>query len=298
MPEGIQNIINQITEVWKKLDNLKKIYIGAGIGATILAYVLVAGYSSKPARTLLFENLRSADYGAISKALETMGYDWSGSGTSSIYVSSQKRQEIITKLSQDNLLPPGIEGWEIFNKSKWDETTFDKNVKLHRAIKGELERMLMTLDYVKRAKVNLTIPKQSIFDPTSNDVTASVVLVLKPGIDNVHPKKVKGLKNLIASSVSGLKTKNVKITDQTGKEFTEPDRLDLAQRELDLVERKKRFEDRERRRIMNEISAKLKKFYDDDRISVVRVALNINWDEVNRRCTGPCHGENHQGDRW
>ena len=92
-----------------------------------------------------------------------MGYEWSGNETDVIYVSSRDRQAIITQLAQDNMIPNGVEGYEIFDMSRWDETTFDKNIKLHRAIKGSLEQMLMTLDFIKRAKVDLAIPTQNNF---------------------------------------------------------------------------------------------------------------------------------------
>lgn len=280
MPEGIQKILDQITGVWNGLDTVKKATIGGVLVVIIIAFVAMGSYSSQPAKVLLYENLNAADYAKITKSLDALGYSWSGTGTSAIYVPGDKRQAIITKLAQDSLLPAGIEGWEIFNFSKWDETTFDKNVKLHRAMKGALEQMLMTLDYVKRAKVELAIPKSNVFDRDSEQVSASVMLVLKPGMSKVHPKKIQGIKNLIARSIPRLKRENITITDQEGREFTEPDALDQEARQLDLVERKKRFEEQERRKIMGEIQERLHQFFAADRISVVRVALNVNWDVI------------------
>src|SRR5262245_19144653 len=133
MPEGLRNLLARVQELWTGLDNTKKIAIGGVLAAIIIAFVAMAGYSSTPAKEILYDDLSASDYAAISKSLDTMGVPWSGSGTSTIFVDGKRRQEVITKLAQDNLIPAGVEGWNLFNMSRWDETTFDKYVKLHRA---------------------------------------------------------------------------------------------------------------------------------------------------------------------
>ncbi|MBE7438609.1 MAG: flagellar M-ring protein FliF [Spirochaetales bacterium] len=283
MPEFLQGVLGQLQELWNKLDNIKKITIGAVLGIVIIAYVVMAGFSSKQAREPLYDNLSASDYAAITKALDTMGFSWSGSGTSAIYVEPKDRQAIITRLAQDNLIPAGIEGWEIFNVSRWDETAFDKNVKLHRAMKGSLEQMLMTLDFIKSARVELAIPQSNNFLTDTDPVKASVVLTLKPGVETINRKNIMGIKNLIFRSVPRLKRENITITNQEGKEYAEPDELDEEQRRLDLVDRKKQFEERERKRWLEEITGGLHQFYNPDRISITRLALDINWDEVKEK---------------
>ncbi len=280
MAELINEYLSKAREIWNKLDNTKKITAAGILAVVILAFVAIGTYSSHPAKVILYDNLNSADYAAISKSLEAMGYDWSGSGTSAIYVKGDQRQAIITKLAQDNLIPTGVEGWEIFNISKWDETTFDKDVKLHRAVKGSLEQMLGTLDFVKSARVELAVPKTNNFMESNDPVKASVVLTLKPGLENVSRKQVMGIKNLIYRAIPNLSRENITITDSNGREFVEPDELDKEERILDLVDRKKTFEEKERKRWSSEISGSLSKFYPSDRISIIRVALDVNWDEV------------------
>jgi len=283
MPEGLRNILNRIQQLWTELDNTKKIAIGGVLAAVVIAFIAMAGYSSKPAKEVLYDNLSGSDYASISKALEAMGVEYSGRGTSTIYVDGARRQEVVTKLAQENLIPAGVEGWEIFNMSRWDETTFDKDVKLHRAIKGSLEQMLMTLDYVKSARVELAIPKRNNFLTDTDPVKTAVVLTLKPGMETISRKQVMGVKNLIYRSIPGLTRENITITDQNGKEFVEPDELDEAQRRLDLVDRKKGFEEKERRKWYDEIKTSLNEFYKADRVSIVRVALDINWDETSEK---------------
>jgi len=283
MPEGLKNIFNKLVEVWNKLDTTKKITLGIVLAIVVGAFAFIGSYSKKPAMEVLYDNLSASDYAAITKFLEASGYEWKGTGTSTIYVNGLKRQEIITKLAQENLIPAGVEGWEIFNMSRWDETTFDKNVKLHRAIKGSLEQMLMTLDFVKSARVELAIPQRNNFLTDTEPVKASVVLTLKPGVETITRKQVMGIKNLIFRAVPNLKRENITITDNNGKEFVEPDEIDEEQRKLEIVEKKKEIEEKERRKWLNEIQQSLHEFYTSDRISIIRVALTINWDEVKEK---------------
>ncbi|MBX7057519.1 MAG: flagellar M-ring protein FliF [Leptospirales bacterium] len=283
MPEILQNLLNRARDLWGKLDNTKKITVGGVLAAAIIVFVALAGFSSEPSKVALYDGLRAEDYANITKALDAMGYAWTGSGTSAIYVDPAKRQEIITRLAQDDLIPAGVEGWEIFDMSRWDETTFDKNIKLHRAIQGSLEQMLMTLDFIKSAQVQLSIPERNNFLTDSEPVKASVVLTLRPGVETITRKQVQGIKNLIYRAVPRLAREDISIVDASGKEFAEPDEIDDQNRQLELVERKKEFEERERRRWLGEISGRLNEFYPADRISIIRVALQINWDEVHEK---------------
>lgn len=283
MPEGLKNILARIQQIWTELDNTKKLAAGGVLAAVIILFIAMAGYSSKPAKELLYDNLSATDYSAISKSLDALGVEWTGTGTSAIYVDGKRRQEVITRLAQENLIPAGVEGWDIFNMSRWDETSFDKDVKLHRAIKGSLEQMLMTLEFVKSARVELAIPKKNNFLTDTDPVKASVVLSLKPGLETISRKQVMGMKNLIYRSIPGLVRENITIVDQNGKEFVEPDEIDEQQRVLDLVDRKKSFEERERRKWYDEIKTSLNEFYRQDRVSIVRVALDVNWDEVKEK---------------
>ncbi len=283
MPSILQNLLKQATDIWNTLNKTKKIITGSILGVIMLAFASMATFSTTSPRVLLYDNLSQSDYGQITKALDAMQFDWSGSGTSSLYVNSKQRQAIITRLAQDNLIPTGVEGYEIFDVSRWDETTFDKNIKLHRAIKGSLEKMLGTLDFIKSAKVELAIPKQNNFLTSTDPVKASVVLTTIPGIDKVTRRQVMGIKNLIYRAVPKLKRENITITNNEGHEFVEPDEIDKAQRELELVERKKRFEEKERKRWLKEINERLQEFYPKDRISIIRVSLNIKWDEITEK---------------
>ena len=275
-----ENIVKKLQEIWSKSNQNQKLLVFGIAGGFLFCIILISYFSTSKTKVLLYESLSPSDYSEISKKLDVSNYKWSGIGTHSIYVLTNERQKILTELAQDNLLPVGVEGYEIFDMSRWDETTFEKNIKLHRAIKGSLEKMLMTLDFIKKARVELAIPKQNYFLSEDEPAKASVVLELEPGIEKPLKKQVMGIKNLIYRAVPKLKRENITITDTEGNEFLEADELDREERLLKLVERKKNIEEKERKRWLKEISERLHDFYPEDRISIIRVSLDMNWDEV------------------
>ena len=279
----VKRILKNIKELWEKLDRSKQIALLAMVSIVIIAFFALGSITKESGKVILYNDLNAADYGNITKSLQAMGYEWSGNETDVIYVSSRDRQAIITQLAQDNMIPNGVEGYEIFDMSRWDETTFDKNIKLHRAIKGSLEQMLMTLDFIKRAKVDLAIPTQNNFLTNIDPVKASVVIVLKPGVDKISSKQVTGIKNLVYRSVPRLQPENITLTDDNGYEFTEDDKYTAQEKELDIAMRKKKFEERERKLWHKELEERLTAYYPADRISILRVSLNINWDQVTEK---------------
>ena len=53
MPEFLQNILSQVQGLWGKLDNTKKITLGAVLGAIVIAFVAMASFSSQPAKGII-----------------------------------------------------------------------------------------------------------------------------------------------------------------------------------------------------------------------------------------------------
>ena len=129
MPESLKKILEQIKELFGKLDNTKRIILGVVIAIVIVAIVVLSSFSLKKNAVVLFKDLQPKEFSEISKKLEALGYDYSAADASIISVDPDLRQEIITKLAQENLIPPGIQGWELFDIDKFTETQFDKDIK-------------------------------------------------------------------------------------------------------------------------------------------------------------------------
>ncbi|MCB1176637.1 MAG: flagellar M-ring protein FliF, partial [Leptospiraceae bacterium] len=282
MPESLKKILEQIKELFGKLDNTKRIILGVVIAIVIVAIVVLSSFSLKKNAVVLFKDLQPKEFSEISKKLEALGYDYSAADASIISVDPDLRQEIITKLAQENLIPPGIQGWELFDIDKFTETQFDKDIKKYRALKGAIERSLMTLNSIEKAEVNISFPDSELFETGQSPVTAGVILHYVPGLDSISKKEVKGVVNLVSRAVPKLKPENVTIVDADGKIISDfEDDLEKDKIELRIVQEKLRIEEEQRMKRMIDIRNTLRwNLGGEDRVDITRFEYNLNWDKV------------------
>jgi len=281
MPEPLQKLIDNAKELFAKLDSTKKLILGGVVLAILVAYVTLSGVASQKNKIVLFKDLDSKDFAEVTKKLEALGYDYGSVDASIITVNGEQRQEIITKLAQENLLPAGVTGWELFDIEKFTETQFDKDIKKYRALKGAIEKSLMTLRPIERADVNIAMPEPDLFEANAYPVKASVILHFKPGVDGLSKKEIKGIVNLVARAVPKLKNENVSVADPDGKIISDfEEDLEKEKLELRIVQEKLRIEEEERVKRLIDIRNTLRWFLGgEDRVDVTRFEYVVNWDQ-------------------
>ena len=101
-----------------------------------------------------------------------------------------------------------------------------------RALEGEVARTLSGVEGVQNPTVRLVLPQDDLFQDEATAATAAVMLG-NPS-DTLQPGAVRGMAQVVASSVKGLKSENVTITDSTGQVLWPSDeaaRLDLGRRQ-------------------------------------------------------------------
>ncbi|MEM7182205.1 MAG: flagellar basal-body MS-ring/collar protein FliF [Spirochaetota bacterium] len=281
MPEQIQKMLNQIKELSSKLDKNKKIILGAVFGLVIVAIIVISSISLQKNYVVLFKDIQTKDFAEITKKMDAMGYDYDTSGTSTISVNPEQRQEIVTKLAQEDLIPAGVHGWELFDIEKFTETQFDKDIKKYRALKGAIEGSLQTLRPIDKAFVNIAVPDSELFDTNVSPVKASVILHYIPGVDRLSKKEVRGIVNLVSRAVPKLKPEYVTVADASGKVISDfEEDLEKEQVELRLVQDKLRIEEQERIKRLIDIRKTLRwTLGGEDRVDITRYELILNWDK-------------------
>jgi flagellar M-ring protein FliF len=130
--------------------------------------------------------------------------------------------ELRMSLASEGLPKTGTVGYELFDGTNFATTTMGEMVKKMRALQGELERTIMSLDAVLSARVHVSQPEKTIFAKHAQEASASVLLKLRPG-GELDKKQIKGISNFVAGSVEGLKTENVTIIDVFGNLLTPKD---------------------------------------------------------------------------
>lgn len=114
----------------------------------------------------------------------------------------------------------GTVGYEVFDKQSFGTTSFVQKVNKQRALEGELVKTIKYIRGVKRARVHLSIPESSPFVSEKKAPTASVVIELDRGVSLTEPE-IKGIGQLVSSSVDGMRPENVVILNARGKKLSD-----------------------------------------------------------------------------
>ena len=103
------------------------------------------------------------------------------------------------------------EGFELFDKQKLGASDFQQKVTYQRALEGEIANTIKRVQGVTGVQVQLVLPEEDLFADKSSPATAAVMLA--GSSDELESGAVRGIAQLVSSSVKGLKTENVTITD-------------------------------------------------------------------------------------
>ncbi|MBP8081982.1 MAG: flagellar M-ring protein FliF [Spirochaetes bacterium] len=283
--ELLKKLALQAKEAFLKLSTAKKAIVAGVVLALFVAFGIMISVSGSEQKVVLFAQLESKEFGEVSKKLEEMGYKYSTTGTTGILVSPQERDIILTRLAQEDLIPKGVPGWQLFDMSKWTETDREIDVKYMRALTGELKRHLESLKNIEKADVQVAMSDESLYSNETAKYTAAVTVYLASGYEKLTRKEVKGIVTLVSRGVGPkLKPEDVVVTDENGSIISDfDDDGDAAKLEISLLEQRKKLEEKERVKMLRDIQEGLKRIFSEDRIQVVRLNLEYNWDKVNEQ---------------
>jgi flagellar M-ring protein FliF len=246
MNEFFKKIFEQIKTLWGKWSVLQKAILFGIAAVAIGGIIALVTVSSSPTMVPVIdapiqdEALRNR----IITRINEEGVSTSVSGAGVIMVpddTAARRMRSI--LMREDLIPSGTDPWAIFDIDRWTITDFERNVNLQRAITQMVTDHIKALDDVDDANVTIVMPKTELFLSAQNPVTASVIIVPKPGSDiTENRKKIEGIQKILMFAVEGLRDENIVITDQTGLVLNDfegmaaLDRLSLIERETKIVQ--------------------------------------------------------------
>ncbi len=191
--------------------------------AGVVGVALVAGLAifaamrmRGPDYGVLFANLAPDDASAVVTKLKDakIPYQLSNGGTT-ISVPQESVYEERVLLAGDGVVKGGGSGYELFDKMNFGMTDFQEKIAKQRATEGELQRTIAGLTPVESARVHIASPEASLYSTVQEPTTASVAIKTKPGM-SLGPTEVRGITQLVANSVEGLKPENVTIVNQDG----------------------------------------------------------------------------------
>lgn len=210
-------ILGQLTAGFVKLPLTQKILFPLLIVASIAGIIFVSKWANRPDYAVLFSDLEPQDASAVVERLkeQKVKYEIRGDGSTIAISPPEMVHEVRMGLAGDGVPKGGIVGLEIFENTNLGTTSFQEKIKFQRAIQGELERTIGSIEAVTSARVHIAQPEKTVFAKKESEPTASVLLNLRPGAE-LDRKQIRGITNLVAGSVEGLKPENVTILDTFG----------------------------------------------------------------------------------
>jgi flagellar M-ring protein FliF len=203
-------------QLLNSLSTRGKITLGGCVLAVLLATVLLFKMATAPSYTEVMAGIDPAQTGKVTQTLDAkgIGYELRSNGTAIAVQSGQVAQARIALAESGVGSAAKQPGFELLDKQKLGASNFQQQIAYQRALEGQIANTIGQIQGVGGAQVSLTLPKQDLFADDTQAATAAVML--QGDASSLEPGAIKGIANLVASSVQGLKSDKVTITDATG----------------------------------------------------------------------------------
>ena len=200
----------------KRMSLTQQLLIGGAFVAVVGLALFVSRLGGSTSMGILYSDLEPEVAASIVDQLESQGipYELSDSGR---VVWVPRQLVATTRLDMSAAgLPESSGGWSILDEQGITSSAFDQRVGYQRAMEDELAQTIASIDGVASAEIHLVIPEKDLFVADEINASASVLLLMD-GSTTVSPEQVQAIVNLVASSVEGLTTDNVTVTDGAGQ---------------------------------------------------------------------------------
>jgi flagellar M-ring protein FliF len=203
-------------DTFRALPTRSKAIIAVSAVAILAIAFLMLRIAGAPSYTMLTSGLDPAKTGEITAALDEQGiaYELRNNGTGLAVDKSQAAQAQVALAGAGVNVGSSGEGFELFDEQKLGASEMQQKVTYQRALEGEVARTIGAVDGVSSPQVQLVLPEDELFADEATPATAAVML--GNSADTMDPGAVRGIAQLVSSSVKGLKTDNVTITDASG----------------------------------------------------------------------------------
>ncbi len=211
----MSQIVEQFGNIWNGTSfgqRLTFVIVILGFIAGLLAVTL---WVRTPDFGLLYSDLSQKEASEVVTYLRdnNIVYKVKDNG-STVLVPANKIYEARMALAE-NSLPRGEVGFELFDKVQFGMSDLAQKINYRRALQGELSKTIAQLDGVEWAKVQIVIPEPSLFIKEEKPSTASVVIKMRKR-NVLRAEIIAGITHLVSTSVEGLSTEDITITDSRG----------------------------------------------------------------------------------
>jgi len=192
--------------------------------------------------------------------------------------ATARRMRVI--LIMEDLVPAGAKPWQIFDTESWTTTDLERKVKLQRSLTNQIIENIKAIDGVDNAIVMIVFPENELFSFLQNPITASVIILPRPGSDiTQNRKKVEGIQKLLKTMIEGLKDENITITDNKGHWLNDFDGMKEFDKQPLLTERQAKYKREMEKKDRELVLSLLQSTFTKDRIRNLKVDYEIGFDQ-------------------
>lgn len=230
---------SDLIDGFNNLNLLRQAGLMLGLAASVAigfwVVLWIQGEDYKP----VYAGLDRLDAAEVGQILDTNEINYKiDLKSGSVLVATGDIDKARLKLAESGITGDRNVGFELLDMEQPIGTSqFMEGARYRRGLEGELARTISSINAVRAARVHLAIPKASVFVRDGREPSASVFLELYSG-RSLDPHQIKGITNLVASSISELKPENVSIVDQKGALVSigaEDEKLIIAEQHLDYT---------------------------------------------------------------
>ncbi|MCX8028512.1 MAG: flagellar basal-body MS-ring/collar protein FliF [Brevinematales bacterium] len=275
--EFLKNIFSRFRE----LPLTSKVVVISSIIAIVVAIVVAVLISRPTTKVLLYpQALTPEDFARVTKKLTELNIPFETKDNKFVLVADDEiKQKAKMQLAWEGIIPNNIKGFELFDVQSFTTTDFERNVNLHRAIVGEIERHLKMIDDIEDVKIVLPFQKERLFKEDETEKTASVIITPSPYSDiRENKKKVKAIVELVARGIDGLKPENIVVVDNQGNVLSDLLVSDDISDDIRAAREQIKIKEKIKRELIERIQSELSKAISQDRI-IVSAEVEMRWDK-------------------
>jgi flagellar M-ring protein FliF len=188
----------------------------AGVGALALTGALYLALASGPQR-VLYASLTDAERAKVTETLSASGVAYridNGTGAISVAEDDIYRARMLVASNAGIAAPEGAS--EMLDAIPLGSSRTLEGERLRLARERELVLTIREIDGIEAVRVHLATPERSVFVRDASAPSASVMVRLASG-RSLSQSQVEAIVNLVAASVPGMTSDQVRVVDQTGR---------------------------------------------------------------------------------
>jgi len=214
-------LMNDFKKLWGGLDFGQKLAILLLLVVTSVTIAYFVAKSTEPQWGVLYSDLTEPDAVAVIENLKKAGYPYKMSDDKkTILVPISLKEDLRLMIAENDVIHDSNPGFELLDKLQLGATDFQNKLTRQRIFQGELTRTIEKIKGINKARIQLADPERSIFSDKDELPSASVMLILDPGV-KIKPEQVKAIKNIVAYAVPRLTPERVFLSDQNGTPLSE-----------------------------------------------------------------------------